>query len=172
MCNLTFTERIKFIGVFQEFSWSFQKTTILQNNSWWLLPYMTSVSFVHILYFRVRSFREKKVLQFMQVLTWFAIVYEVEDSLMAGSRKFICASFYMKSKILSMRPKSLKLGTHTKKWLIWLLAKVNSRKKSFLGLFAKVFVHKMQKFRDLLIPRRILVVKVSYLKKVQECFKL
>ena len=44
VCTLTFTGRIKFIGVFQEFSWSFQKTTILQNSSRWLLPYMASVA--------------------------------------------------------------------------------------------------------------------------------
>ena len=98
--------------------------------------------------------------------------FEGENSLLAGSRKFIFASFYMKSKILSMRPRSLKLGTHTKKWLIWLFTKVNSREKSFFGLFAKVYVHGMQKYRDFLISRRILVVKVSDLKEVQECFKL
>ena len=78
----------------------------------------------------------------------------------------------MKSKILSVRPKSLKLGTCTKKYLMWLFAKVNSREKSFFGLFAKVYVHEIQKFRNFLIPRRILVVKVSDLKEVQECFKL
>ena len=71
-----------------------------------------------------------------------------------------------------MRPKTLKLGTHMKKLLIWLFAKVNSREKSSFGLFAKVYVHEMQKFHDFLIPQRILVVKVSDLKEVQECFKL
>ena len=98
--------------------------------------------------------------------------FEGENSLLAGSRKFIFASFYTNSKIVSVRPKSLKLGTHTKKWLIWLFAKLNSRENPFFGLFARAYVKKTQKFRDFLISRRILVVKVSNLKKVQEFFKL
>ena len=51
---------------------------------------------------------------FLQTLNSFAKVYESKNSLLGGSQKFISSDFYMKSKILSMKPKSLKLWTHTK----------------------------------------------------------
>ena len=51
---------------------------------------------------------------FLRTLNSFAKVYESKNSLLGGSQKFISSDFYMKSKILSMKPKSLKLWTHTK----------------------------------------------------------
>ena len=100
---------------------------------------------------------------FLRILSWFAKVYEGKNSLLAGSRKFIFANFYMVSKILSMRPKSLKLWD-TKKCLIWPFAKVNGRKWSFFRLFAKVYVCKRQKFRDFMNSRNFLVARFLILK--------
>ena len=57
------------------------------------------------------------VKSFLQTLNSFAKVYESKNSLLGGSQKFISPNFYMKSKILSMKPKSLKLWTHTKKMI-------------------------------------------------------
>ena len=100
---------------------------------------------------------------FLRILSWFAKVYEGKNYLLADSRKFIFANFYMVSKILSMRPKSLKLWD-AKKCLIWPFAKVNGRKWSFFRLFAKVYVCKRRKFRDFMNSRNFLVARFLILK--------
>ena len=91
--------------------------------------------------------------------------FEGENSLLAGSRKFIFASFYTNSKIVSVRPKSLKLGTHTKKWLIWLFAKLNSRENSFLVYLRELMLRKRNNFAIFWFREEFWLWKFLILKK-------
>ena len=49
---------------------------------------------------------------------------ESKNSLLGGSQQFISSDFYMKSKILSMKRKSLKLWTHAKKMINLAIRKI------------------------------------------------
>ena len=61
---------------------------------------------------------------FLRTLNSFAKVYESKNSLLGGSQQFISSDFYMKSKILSMKRKSLKLWTHAKKMINLAIRKI------------------------------------------------